>query len=168
MSLPISENWLSSIGFKWHEVARSPQKHWLLWVGDITGNGTESLGIELTSGAYDFQRDVRNLWFCWLRSDFASKYHRFIHVRHLRNQDEVVRLFEGLTGYEWNPNNHFYGSAVTPRKANHLREENERLDRRFLLQDRPKWYKVEEDETRGGALPHHLDELMIIKRGEQP
>lgn len=30
---PITEEWLKSVGFKWHQFDRQPDKHWLLWLG---------------------------------------------------------------------------------------------------------------------------------------
>lgn len=31
---PITEEWLKSVGFKWHQLDRRPEKQWLLWLGD--------------------------------------------------------------------------------------------------------------------------------------
>ena len=43
MSEPITEEWLKEVGFKWHQLARQPEKQWLLWLGDAVRDG---LGIE--------------------------------------------------------------------------------------------------------------------------
>jgi len=45
---------------------------------------------------------------------------------------------------------------VTPEHVAHLRREDERLDRR-LRQRSAKWSEIEKDDTRGGALPEHLE-----------
>lgn len=157
----LSEEWLAEVGFKWHEVTRSPHKHWVLWLGDALDgrmfSSQQDLGIELTMGA------MEGKWFCWLRSDVAGRYSRFLHVRHLYTQAELIRMVEGLTGQNWNPENHFYGGMVTHKRAEYLRAESERLDRYFLA-ERPKWNAFEKDPTRGGALPQHLEALEEMER----
>lgn len=146
----ITEPWLSSVGFKWHELERQGRKHWLLWLGECLDrySDAEALGTELSKGSDDW-------WFCWLRSDTAHRYSRFLHVRHLRTQSELTSLIEGLTGQPWNPANNFYGRMMTPDRACYLRQEAERLDQRWLHRN-PTWRKIEEDDTRGGALPEHM------------
>src|SRR5580700_3412261 len=80
-AMPITEEWLKESGFRWHRLERQPDKHWLLWLGDAMGDGYmtsyEDIGIEV---APMFKRQE---WFCWLRSDCAGQYHRFIHLRHI-------------------------------------------------------------------------------------
>ena len=162
---PITEEWLKAVGFKWHQLDRQPSKHWLLWLGDaLSGEGPaftsfEDIGIELADMRYQNSSGEivgREAWFCWFRGDSAGRYHRFIHVRHLRWQDEVTKLVEAITGQGWNPENHLYGSARTPEHAARIREEDERLDRR-LQRDGYPWSEVEKDQTRGRALPEHLE-----------
>jgi len=29
----LTEEWLKRVGFKWHQLDRQPDKHWLLWLG---------------------------------------------------------------------------------------------------------------------------------------
>lgn len=146
---PITEDWLREIGFKWHEIHSG--KHWLLWLGGAMGlhGGTEDFGVELANN-----RDED--WFCWLRSDLAHRYHRFIHVRHIVTRGELVKLIEGLTGRDWDPGLIFYGAMVTPPQAIRLRAEAERLDRQILLKDR-KWSPIENDDSRGRPLPGHME-----------
>lgn len=44
----ITEEWLKSVGFKWHQFDRQAVKEWLLWLGDVCDPGdAEALGIEL-------------------------------------------------------------------------------------------------------------------------
>jgi hypothetical protein len=153
----ITAEWLASVGFKWHQLDRQPDKHWLLWLGaavreqDDSLTSFEDIGIELAPMG---GRDVR--WFCWLRSDASHRYHRFIHVRHLRTREDLIRLVEAVSGQAWDPANHFYGSLVGPRQAEQYRAEADRLDRQIRRTGHP-WYGVERDDTRGGALPEHLE-----------
>jgi len=148
----ITEDWLKSVGFKWHQFDRQPHKHWLLWLGDVFWKDIlvsyDELGIEVSSRGDDF-------WFCWLRSDMAGRYHRFIHIRHLRTQDELVHLIEGITGRTWDPMNNMYGWMRSPEQAARIREEDKRLDHK-IMHENPSWFDIEKDDTRGGALPEHL------------
>lgn len=158
----ITEDWLKSVGFRWHQFDRQPEKHWLLWLGDAMNGGGfssfEDIGVELAPGAYNYKRRDNDEWFCWLRGDSAHRYHRFIHVRHVQEQRDVIRIVEGLTGQLWNPDNHHYGSVRTPEQAERIRQEDtRRLDRRENWQQRPPWAEVEKDDTRGRALPEHME-----------
>lgn len=155
----ITEDWLKSVGFKWHQLERQPSKHWVLWLGsglvDHEGNKerascSEDLGIELTCDTLSAP-----FWYCWLRSDASHRYHRFIHIRHLRTQQEVVALIESLTGLSWNPENHLYGEVKTPADAKSCRDRDSRLDA-VLLRENPSWYPTESDESQGRPLPEHL------------
>lgn len=155
---PLTEEWLRSVGFKWHQLERQPEKHWLLWLGDCLGGGLtsyEDLGVEVAYGSYDRATRTRDHWFCWLRGDSAGLYHRFIHVRALYYREELIDLVEGLTGHVWDPTNHLYGSIRTARAAEHIRREDERLDRQ-MMRERP-WAQIERDESRGRALPEHKE-----------
>ncbi len=152
--LKISEEWLCASGFKWHQPDGQDRKHWLLWLGDAIrdGNGFcsfEDLGVEVAEG-----RD--GLWFCWLRADYAGRYSRFIHVRHLRFVDELAALIEGITGWPLEREHCQYGSMRSPKDWKALREADERLDLRWLRESR-KWREIEEDNSRGRALPEHYD-----------
>ncbi len=165
---PITEEWLSSVGFKWHQIDRQPEKQWLLWLGDCLVEedakrrmftSFEDIGIELCSGA---GIDSNDLWFCWFRSDMAGRYHRFIHIRHLKYQDELISLIEAITGQRWNPENNLWGSMRTPDQAARIRKECARLDLKY--RQTAKWHEAEKDDTRSRALPEHLDEA--IKAGK--
>jgi len=60
-SEPISEEWLASVGFKWHQLKRQPAKHWVLWLGGRRFlQSYEDLGVELAPGIRDAN------WTCWL------------------------------------------------------------------------------------------------------
>ena len=150
----ITEDWLKSVGFKWHQFDRQPEKQWLLWCGirnaDNWGIDTQDIGIEVSYGGSN------DTWFCWMRSDCAHRYSRFLHVRHMRKKAEIERLVEAVTGLTWNPANHIYGAVHTDQQAEHLRKEWDRLDRRMLREGQP-WREIEKDDTRGGALPEHMN-----------
>src|SRR4051812_37765117 len=110
----ITEEWLKSAGFKWHQLDRQPDKHWLLWLGPAIDDGMtsfEDLGIELAP------RWKQNGWFCWLRSDPAGRSHRFIHIRHIHTTEELILLIEGITGRKWSPANNLYGAMHSPLRA---------------------------------------------------
>lgn len=135
MKEPITEDWLRASGFKWHQFALQPKKQWLLWLGACINlaelgrrmalTGPEDLGIEVAPGC-------DGEWFCWLRSDFAGRYHRFIHLRHIRYTAELVAMIEGITGQRWDASNNLFGSMLHPKHAAMRREEMERLDRKLM------------------------------------
>lgn len=162
---PITEDWLKAVGFKWHQLERQPHKHWLLWLGGVVTAGnmfcdTEDLGIEVTHTHWNNSRgevvgDVA-LWNCWLRSDAAHRYHRFIHVRYLRTIGDLVGLIEALTGQAWDAGNNWYGAMVTPERAASYRQEQERMDRR-MMRDGPAWTEGEKDPTIGRPLIEHRE-----------
>ncbi len=156
MTDPITEGWLREVGFKWHQFDRQPTKHWLLWLGSAFPadrfSSYEEFGIELAGDV----PGQPGKWFCWLRSDLAGRYHRFIHVRHLHFQHELIAMIEGLTGQKWDPANNHWGSMRTPEDAERIREDAERADRRNMM-ERTRWQEVEKDDTRGRALPEHME-----------
>jgi hypothetical protein len=158
MKEQITEEWLKEVGFKWHQLERQPNKQWLLWLGDtvLDANGKrplfhsyEDLGIEV--GEWSATE-----WHCFLRADGSGRYSRFIHIRTIRYQEDLIKMIEGLTGIEWNPANNLYGAMRTPEQAAHLREKDKRLDQQ-IVKSRP-WRKaIETDDSMGGALPEHLE-----------
>ncbi|MGJ5203596.1 hypothetical protein [Bradyrhizobium sp. HKCCYLR20261] len=160
---PISDEWLKSVGFRWHQFDRQPDKHWLLWLGGglrqrPSLTDFEDLGIEVAPG-----RD--GSWFCWLRSDMSGRYHRFIHLRHIETQADVIQLVEAISGRPWTPENHLYGHLYSPDGAARVRKDLERLDRRLMLQGH-KWSDEEEDDSRGRALPEHMTEAVATGRAK--
>jgi hypothetical protein len=158
--MTITEDWLRDAGFKWHQLDRQPDRHWLLWIGEAAGDCHDSLGVEVTPVGRDDE------WFCWLRSDFAGRYHRFIHVRHVKRTGELISLIEGLTGQTWDAANNLYGSMRKPKTAVRMRADSERLDRKFMVEGR-KWSEIEKDDAMGGALPEHLEAYATTKK-EKP
>ena len=62
----------------------------------------------------------------------------------------------GYHGQAWNPANHWYGAMRTPANAERCRREASRLDVE-LLTARPKWAAIEQDDSRGRALPEHYE-----------
>ena len=164
----ITEDWLISAGFKWHQLERQTDKHWLLWLGDATAErhsftSYEDIGIELAPCRWKNSKghDAGNVgqWFCWFRADSSGRYHRFIHIRHLGTVGELVRLVEAVSGQKWDPANNLYGSMRKPQDAERIRQtDKERFDRRLILGsgDWQKWSDLEKDDTRGRALPEHI------------
>lgn len=161
----ITEDWLKAVGFKWHEFERQSAKHWLLWCGD-TGDRTvamEDIGVELaqawwTNSAGGIVGD-EGKWHVWLRSDVAGRYSRFLHVRYMRLQSEIIALVEACTGQRWDVNNHIFGSVRTPETAARIRAEIERLDLRFLRDGHP-WRPSETDAARGRPLVEHMEKAI--------
>jgi hypothetical protein len=132
MSQPITEEWLRETGFKWEQLERQPSKHWILWLAAACIDPVErrafasndDLGIELAAGD-----QCEAWWYCWLRADYAGRYSRFLHVRHVTEISEVVAIIEALTGRKWDAADCMYGSFHPPEIAARFREENKRLDR---------------------------------------
>jgi hypothetical protein len=150
-SEPISEEWLASVGFKWHQLERQPARHWVLWLGGRQFlQSYEDLGVEIAPSIKDAN------WTCWLQSDLARRYHRFIFLRHLQTRRDLTLLVEALSGLPWVPENNLYGAMRTPDEAARIRSEDERLDR-LLLRSSERHYEIEKDATRGGALPEHKE-----------
>lgn len=141
---PITEDWLRSVGFKWHQLDRQPDKQWLLWLGDAISRTYDDLGLELAP--------CRPLE----RADYSGRYSRFVHIRKMKTQDEVIRLIEALTCQLWDPENHWYGALRKPEDADRLKEEYDRLDRKMVREGHP-WRVIETDDSLGRALPEHLD-----------
>lgn len=161
----ITEDWLKSIGFKWHQLDRQPSKHWLLWIGGAAENEnrfqcSEDLGIELAwSGWHNSAGQVSGFpdeWHCWLRADSAGRYHRFIHIRHLKTRRDLLTLIHGLIGRAFQPEDCFYGILHTPDQAEKIRRDNDRLDKK-LLRDGYPWAEIEKDDSMGRALPEHRE-----------
>lgn len=158
----ITEDWLRSAGFKWHEEHQylrvpaiapakltAPRKHWLLWFGSIANTepdgrrrmfcGDEDLGIELCQG-----NDECSWWHCWLRADISHRYSRFLHIRHVRMQHEVIAMVIALSGQPWQPGNHIYGRICSAEEAEHIRDRDQRLD--VVIAKGNPWYESEKDE----------------------
>jgi len=152
----ITDEWLQEQGFRWHQLERQTNKQWLLWV---VVEGAERVGLELAK----VNRDPDDHeYFCWFRSDLGGRYSRFIHIRYLRFQYELILLIEAVSGEKWNRENVLYGQLWSEKQAVKLREDEERLDRR-ITKDRP-WHDLEKDSSRGGALPEHTQELHDVRK----
>ena len=157
----ITEEWLRSLDFKWDQLDRQSSKHWVLWLGRALRDysepkgrmfeSPEEIGVDL---AYGGVRDQIPWWYCWLRSDMAHRFSRFIHLRTLVYQDELVAVVEALTGYPWEPRNHIYGQVWVPEAADRLRAESGRLDKRIAAGS--PWSEQEKDNTRGRPTQGHV------------
>lgn len=130
----LCDDLLRFMGFKWDQRDRQPSKHWLLWIGDACKDasnpegkafcGSDELGIELAKSSVPGDE----WWYCWIRSDFASRYGRFLHVRHVSRWGEIVALIDALTGRPFDSSAVLYGQLWRPTSAARLRKESERLD----------------------------------------
>jgi hypothetical protein len=165
----ITEEWLRANGFRWHQLERQCHKMWTLWLGDAVAgeNGFssyEDLGVEVANcgGTCVFT----DKWNCWLRSDYAHRYSRFVHIRNVKFVDELAALVEGVTGLPFDAANNVNGCAYRRRDAERLLQTEERLDLRWLRECR-KWYLIEEDDSRGRALPEHYEFHEKAKTKEQ-
>jgi hypothetical protein len=141
---------------------RQPDKHWLLWLGGAIQDritSFEDLGIEIAPRWWKNRNgdDVGEVgsWHCWLRADTSGRYHRFLHIRPLRTAAEVIQVVEALTGQPWDTTNHLGGSVYHPKHAESIRRDLERFDHR-IREGNAKWSEVEKDDTRGRALPEHM------------
>ena len=151
MSGPITEEWLKQVGFVWSQFDRQPDKHWTLWLGPAIAESNtafEDIGLELAPWA-------DGEWFCWLRSDAGGRYSRFVHVRHLRWCEEVGELVAALSGTPLDPAKVYFGALKGVERAERIRAERDRLDRRMLRNDHPR-HDVERDPALGGARAEHL------------
>lgn len=151
----ITDDWLREIGFRWHQMERQPNKHWVLALGDAVNDDRsftcrDDLAIELTRSVY--ADDI--FYNCWLRGDYSHRYSRFIHVRHLTTRRDLIRLIEGLTGLDWNPANVYYGGLCTDKQSALIRKDRDRPDRRLVEGSHP-WNECEKDGTRGYPLEQH-------------
>lgn len=133
---PITEQWLRDAGFKWQQGERCPTKHWLLWLGGAIVNSDdrltcspEDLGVEVAQVTPDSEH-----WFCWVRADYACRYCRFVHVRHIKYAEAIVALIFGLTGRAFDPADAFYGSLRTPEQAARMRREESELHHRLAAE----------------------------------
>lgn len=133
MDALLTEEWLRESGFKWEQLDRQPSKHWLLWLADACIDPVErrmfaspdDLGIELA------KNDREPWWFCWMRADYAGRYSRLIHIRHVMKVSEVVAIIEAMTGRKFEAKDCFFGSFRSPESAASLRDEMDRIDRRI-------------------------------------
>lgn len=96
----ITEDWLASVGFKYREPEeRQPFRHWTLTFFEPDDYG---LYLETTMpGWLNSQGDHINAdggWFLWI-----GREHKFMHLRHVYEQSEIVALVEALTGQPWVP-----------------------------------------------------------------
>lgn len=173
---PITEEWLKASGFKWAQLDRQLHKHWILWLGDaVRENGGdnsftsyEDIGIEITPNWWLNSAGERvndnGRWFCWLRSDAAGLYHRFIHIRHMSLQIDVVRFVEAITGQPWTPEWHVGGSCRGPKGAEQMRKYAQRADVDLMVHGHP-WHDIERDPDRAGANTATLRELVDRQTG---
>lgn len=96
----ITEEWLAEVGFKYREPGeRQAFRHWTLTFSEPDDCG---MYLETTMpGWLNANGDhigADRGWFLWL-----GREHKFIHLRHVWEQQEIVAVVEALTGQKWEP-----------------------------------------------------------------
>lgn len=96
----ISEDWLAEVGFKYREPGeRQPFRHWTLTFSEPDDDG---MYLETTMpGCLNAKGEhvgADRGWFLWL-----GREHKFIHLRHVYEREEIVAVVEALTGLPWVP-----------------------------------------------------------------
>lgn len=111
---PITDDWLSSVDFKWRQDELQPNKHWKLalnTVGQQFSNCIEQTTIEVQrSGWYNRNSEYvgdPELWMVWITDQFE----RTAFLGNFKTQEEIIQLAELITRREWKPENHIYGQA---------------------------------------------------------
>jgi hypothetical protein len=93
---PITYEWLRSRGFRLQSHHVDNQPHMVLVLP-----GRNETALEVCA-SYD------GCWIVWLRSDLAGSRTRFCFLRHVKTDDQVERLYQGITDspllpVEWDP-----------------------------------------------------------------
>lgn len=96
----ITEEWLAEVGFKYREPGERQQfRHWTLTFSEQDDYG---LYLETTMPGWLNQNGEHigadRGWFIWI-----GREHKFLHLRHMYEQSEIVALVEALTGQPWSP-----------------------------------------------------------------
>ena len=96
----ITEEWLGEVGFKYREPGERQQfRHWTLTFSEPDDYGmyleTTMPGWLNASGEH-IGADLG--WFLWL-----GREHKFIHLRHVWEREEIVAIVEALIGAKWEP-----------------------------------------------------------------
>lgn len=136
MDNTLTEDWLRDAGFKWEQFDRQPSKHWVLSIATACIDPHEK-GRRMWAAPDDLRIEVayndgeQPYWFCWLRSDFAGRYARLIHLRHITTIKELVTIIEAVTGRDFVSVDCLYGMFHAPENAANLRKESQRLDKRL-------------------------------------
>ena len=96
----ITEDWLASVGFKYRDPGERQQwRHWTLTFSEPDDHG---MYLETTMPGW-LNRLGEHVgadqgWYLWL-----GRESRFIHLRHVHEQEEIIAVVEALTGQPWVP-----------------------------------------------------------------
>lgn len=112
----ITEDWLAEVGFKYRDPQdRQPFRHWTLTFSEPDDDGmyleTTMPGWRNAKGEHVF---ADGGWFLWLGRD-----HKFLHLRHVFEREEIIAIVEALTGQKWEPSRM---GNVPVRRREHLGE----------------------------------------------
>ncbi len=97
---PLTYAWLLTHGFRTVIVERTAYPHVRRALaadkvgGRLPFESADDLCLELSLGGAAEAVD----WYCWL---LQAEPRRHIHIRYLRYRQEVVQLYEALTGAKW-------------------------------------------------------------------
>lgn len=109
---PITDEWLSSVDFKWRQNDRQPNRHWSLKLNipddefDVFGEVTIEVQRRGWQGRNGYIGDPES-WMLWLTDTFD----RTAFVGNIRWQEDITGLAEIIMRRKWKPENHIYGQA---------------------------------------------------------
>jgi hypothetical protein len=99
MRRPITEEWLVANGFRIESGRGDPRMPIRsLAIGSDSKGGRPFMGSSDDLCIDVAPTSTAGEWFCWIAQ---REPYRHIHVRHMRETHELVRLYEGLTGCLW-------------------------------------------------------------------
>lgn len=108
----ITEEWLAEVGFKYREPGeRQSFRHWTLTFDEPDDYG---LYLETTMSGWMNDRgehvNADRGWFLWLGRTDSN---RFLHLRHVFYQSEIVAIVEALAGQPWEPSKRGFVPVVS-------------------------------------------------------
>lgn len=109
---PITDEWLSSVDFKWRQSDRQPHKHWTLClnVEDQKSLSWVQTKIEVQRSGWQGKKEYigdPDSWMLWITDTFD----RTAFVGRIRHKSDIIGIAEIITRRKWNPDTHLYGQA---------------------------------------------------------
>lgn len=106
----ISYAWLKDVGFRCRAKSRGTNGSWRIWISEELGSDDLGLELAVVPGSDSTE------WNCWL-GNASGRFERFLRMRPMRTQGDVIRLVEGLSGLAWEPAHHLYGIVLSEARA---------------------------------------------------
>lgn len=109
---PITDEWLSSVDFKWRQDDRQPNKHWTIAL-NVIEDGSRAISqtkIEVQRNGWEGRNGYvgdPESWMLWATDVFE----RTAFLGNIRWQEDIIGLAEIIMRRKWNPENHIYGQA---------------------------------------------------------